>query len=241
MQVSLSRCRFEIGVQVVEAETTYGAMPSNIPFPDVPGEAVPIGSAIALSGNRILASCFRTRALAATLRPSKAHDRQGSQTHAPVGNCRASDASACSNSASDLSSLTDPVSDAHDMHMTSRPKISRSRRSQTLRAQASTTVQAVQRSWKASSGSSTALAGGRCLAAIMRHEAPSHITLQGIYDLLEACNVMLAEEVIGHVPEYVAPALKDAPLEEVRPAVLVSHSFSHRPQNLEHGLRADSD
>ena len=61
-----------------------------------------------------------------------------------------------------------------------------------------------------------ALAGARTLAAVMRLEAPAHTTLQGVYDLLEACSVLLADEVVRHVPAYVKPALSKASLLEVR-------------------------
>jgi hypothetical protein len=59
------------------------------------------------------------------------------------------------------------------------------------------------------------LAGARHLAEVMCLEAPAKMTLQDVYNLLQACDVMLADAVIQHVPAYVEPALSQAPLNEV--------------------------
>jgi hypothetical protein len=61
-----------------------------------------------------------------------------------------------------------------------------------------------------------ALPGAAALAAVMRLEAPARMTLQGVYDLVQACDVLLAEEVITHIPVYAQTALMSAPILEVR-------------------------
>lgn len=67
-----------------------------------------------------------------------------------------------------------------------------------------------------SDGVSCALAGAAGLAAIMQLQAPRRMTLQGVYDLVQACDVLLADKVISYLPSYVAPAVESAPLPEVR-------------------------
>ena len=56
-----------------------------------------------------------------------------------------------------------------------------------------------------------ALAGAQHLAAIMRLEAPSRLSLQDLYNLVEACGVLLADEVLRHVSTYIEPAMSTAP------------------------------
>ena len=58
--------------------------------------------------------------------------------------------------------------------------------------------------------------GSQSLAAIMQLDAPSRGTLQDLYNLIEACNFHLATEVINNAPNYMEPALANAPLPEVR-------------------------
>jgi hypothetical protein len=60
------------------------------------------------------------------------------------------------------------------------------------------------------------LPGAAHLAAIMRLQAPARLTLPGMYDLVQACHVMLVDTILARLPEYMAPALARAPLLEVR-------------------------
>lgn len=67
-----------------------------------------------------------------------------------------------------------------------------------------------------SSEAASTLAGAQSLAAIMQLEAPSRGTLQDLLNLIEACSYYVAHEVINNAPDYMAPALANAPLPEVR-------------------------
>lgn len=67
-----------------------------------------------------------------------------------------------------------------------------------------------------------ALPGGVSVAAIMRLEAPPEMTLQGIYDLTQACDVLLAHTLISYLPKYAATALSQAPFQEVWDIVKLS-------------------
>lgn len=70
-----------------------------------------------------------------------------------------------------------------------------------------------------------ALPGAADLAAIMQLQAPLQMTLQRIFDLFQACDVLLAGEVIPHLPEYVASALSQAPPFEVRAHVYICLAY----------------
>ena len=68
----------------------------------------------------------------------------------------------------------------------------------------------------------SALAGAQSLAAIMQLEAPSRGTLLDLYNLIEACNIYLATEVINNAPDYMEPALANAPLLAVRASYAIA-------------------
>ena len=149
-------------------------MPYTLPFPDLTDETVPAAHAIALTGDRIIASFFHTTAPAPVLPPVAAND--------PAAGAQASNCT-------------------------------RQQKRQHAGSAAAATCEALEGAVRQQHG---ALAGASHLAAIMRLEAPSRATLQGVYDLFEACSVLLADEVIRHAPAYAAPALANASLPEVR-------------------------
>ena len=77
-----------------------------------------------------------------------------------------------------------------------------------------------------SSEAASTLAGAQSLAAIMQLEASSCGTLQDLHNLIEACTYYLANEVISNAPDYMAPALANAPLPEVRTSYAFACSTS---------------
>ena len=164
-------------MQVTELDALGVPVPYNVPFPDLDDDFVPTAHAIALTGNRIVTSFFRTHAptLAATLSSRRAAHSSGNVTDL-----------ACS-----------PAT----------------KRQRTDSACGSCAV-AVETT-ACSEPQHGALAGAQGLAAVMRLEAPVQMSLQGIYDLLEACSVLLAAPVIRRLPMYAHPALVKAPLCEV--------------------------
>ena len=182
------------GMQIEDLEADHPdvTLPYSVPFPDLPNEKVPTANAIALTGARMMTSFLRTRASPATL---------GSGPAVPAHRCP-------------------PGNGVDDVASGQRSPTSKRQRTH---APLATLQRAIDSDTTARTGSEAAieqphgaLAGGRQLAAVMRLEAPARLTLQSAYDLFEACSVLLANEVISNSPAYVAPALADALLIEVR-------------------------
>ena len=56
----------------------------------------------------------------------------------------------------------------------------------------------------------------RLLAAVMREDAPTALSVQDAYHLVAACQYNLAHELMAYLPTYLSPLLKTAPAAEVR-------------------------
>ena len=165
----------DLQVRELEAAAPDKTVPFNVPLPDVKDDSVPTAHAIALTGDRVLTSFFRSQ-------------------------------------------LPEPAAQSGPLHLEPTP------------AEVPADAASAKRKRVSDSGDGgdapcavelapqphTPLAGARQLAAVMRLEAPTRLTLQGVYDLLEACNVLLADQIVRNMPAYIAPALETAPLQQVR-------------------------
>ena len=197
-------------VRQLQLEFAGTTVPFSVPFPDLTDEEVPTAHAIALTHDRIMTSFFRTRA------PMD----DSLFVFTPPVDC-------CQMKAADAALSQRSPAEADPPHL---PVLKRQRTEgscEAVREASGSCGEPQEASTRSLAQNHGALAGARSLAAVMRLEAPARLTLQGVYDLLEASSILLAEPVIRSIPVYVEPALAKAPLLEVRiqhsqPGVLTS-------------------
>ena len=111
------------------------------------------------------------------------------------------------------------VQSAAEVQATSARKAERARatctRKKAATSDANNNDEAAGKRAKLARESGTLPAGAEHLAAVMRWNAPSHLTLQQMVQLVQAADYYMAEAVLELLPTYMKPLLATAPVKAV--------------------------